>query len=475
MIQMVRIKRFTAALLVMLFVAALVPQTQVFAGSVQTTQIQVYNYLVGNLGFNTAAACGLMANAEAESGFNVMDIGDGNTSFGLFQWHAGRKSKLINFCKEKKLNYQSVEGQLKYLEYELKKSYKNVYNYLKSVDNTAEGAYKAGYHFCYYFEIPSNREVKSAKRGALARDTYWKKYSKYNGKQIPVTSKVSTSSTSSDKSSTSSVSYTRKLQVKSNCMYGEDILYMQKCLKKLGYKIDADGYYGNGTATVVKQFQKANGLKVDGIVGADTWKAIVSKSSSGNAAATTELKITQQPKAVTVDSGKSATFTVKASGNGLSYQWYTKKAGQSSWTKWAGHTTAKTSANSNDSWDGMQVRCTVKDSSGKQVNSNAVKVTVNIPLAITQQPKSITINCSDTGKFTVKATGKKLSYQWYIKKAGESTWTKWSGHTTATTSAISNTSWNGMQVRCVIKDGSGKQVTSKAAKVTLVGNLVAVG
>ena len=67
MIRMVSIKRLTAALLVVLFAAALVPQMQVNAASAQTTEIQVYNYLVGKLGFNTAATCGLMANIKHES------------------------------------------------------------------------------------------------------------------------------------------------------------------------------------------------------------------------------------------------------------------------------------------------------------------------------------------------------------------------------------------------------------------------
>ena len=432
MIQMVSIKRLTAALMVVLFAASFVPPMQAYAASTSTTEIQVYNQLVGKLGFNTAAAAGLMANIKHESGFNCSGTGDGNTSFGLFQWHAGRKSRLISYCKGKNLNYKTVEGQLSYLEYELKKSYKNVYKYLKSVDNSASGAYKAGYYFCYNYEIPANRGVKSGNRGALARDTYWKKYSKYNGKQISVKEKVSTGTT------TSKVKYTRKLEVKSNCMNGSDVKYMQQCLKKLGYKIDVDGCYGNGTANVVKKFQKANGLKADG-------------------------------------TGKSVTFTVKASGKGLSYQWYTKKSGATSWTKWPGHDAATAKATANDSWNGMQVRCTVKDSSGNTVNSNTVKVTICDPLEITQQPKSVTISCSDTVNFAVKATGKNLSYQWYVKKANSDTWAKWPGHDTASTSAISNTSWNGMQVRCVVTDASGSSVTSKAAKITLVGDQVAVG
>lgn len=486
---MVSIKRITAALLVLLFAATIIPQTQVSAASAATNEKLVYNYLVGKLGFNTAAACGLMANIKHESGFNISETGDGNTSYGLFQWHAGRKSRLINYCKSNGLNYKSVEGQLTYFQYELKSSYKKVYTYLKSVDNSASGAYKAGYYFCYYYEIPANRKVKAGNRGALARDTFWKKYSKSNGKQIAVGG--NTSSDSSATSTTSAkASYTRKIEVKSNCMYGADIKYMQRCLKKLGYKIDADGYYGNGSASVVKQFQKANGISADGKINEKTWKAIVkavengSGSTSDNKTTTTskttttaaaKLSITQQPASVAVNNGKSASFTVKASGKGLSYQWYIRKANDSDWSKWSGKTAATAKVTATDALDGAVVKCVVKDSSGKTVTSKAAKLSVSIALSITQQPKSVKISCSDTAKFTVKAEGKGLKYQWYYKKSGSSKWVKWAGHNTATTSAISNTSWKGMQVRCVVTDANGSSVTSSAAGITLVGNQVAVG
>ena len=106
---MVSIKRLTAALMVVLFAASFVPPMQAYAASTSTTEIQVYNQLVGKLGFNTAAAAGLMANIKHESGFNCSGTGDGNTSFGLFQWHAGRKSRLISYCKGKNLNYKTVD------------------------------------------------------------------------------------------------------------------------------------------------------------------------------------------------------------------------------------------------------------------------------------------------------------------------------------------------------------------------------
>ncbi len=380
---MVRVKRIAAALLAILFMAALVPQTQVSAASDRkTNEVKVYNYLVSNMGLNTAAACGLMANVECESNFNVKEKGDGNTSFGLFQWHRGRKSNLIQYCSEKGLDYQTVEGQLSYLEYELKKSYKGVYNYIKSVKNTAQGAYDAAYYWCYYYEVPSNRASKSAKRGNIAKNTYWKKYKGYNGKAIALSDNNSagnaqTSNTDAAEVDTATAttaasttqSFTRTIKVK---MKGADVKYIQNCLKKLGYSLTADGVYGNGTASIVKKFQKKQGITVNGQVNKTTWNAIVKAASKVKV-----LTITEHPKAVTVKSGVKTTFSVKATGDGLTYQWYYKKVGAKNWTLWKGQTKATITAKSKDCWDGRSVRCTVKDKYGKTVNSKAAKITLS--------------------------------------------------------------------------------------------------
>lgn len=55
---------------------------------------------------------------------------------------------------------------------------------------------------------------------------------------------------------------------------GAQVTKMQKLLMKKGYKLPkygADGDFGNETLTAVKQFQKDNGLTIDGIVGPKTW------------------------------------------------------------------------------------------------------------------------------------------------------------------------------------------------------------
>ena len=138
----------------------------------------VFNYLVDELKMNSAAACGVLANIYYESGFDPHMEGDNNTSYGICQWHADRKTNLINYCKSNNLDYTTLEGQLAFLKYELVNSYSKIYNYMLDEKNTAEGAYDAGWYWCYNFEVPANRETVSVTRGNLAKNTYWEQYGK---------------------------------------------------------------------------------------------------------------------------------------------------------------------------------------------------------------------------------------------------------------------------------------------------------
>ena len=42
--------------------------------------------------------------------------------------------------------------------------------------NSADGAYNAGYYWCYYYEVPANKESVAVTRGNLAKNTYWSEY-----------------------------------------------------------------------------------------------------------------------------------------------------------------------------------------------------------------------------------------------------------------------------------------------------------
>lgn len=80
---------------------------------------EVYNYLVANKGLSKSHALGILANIQAESGFNASAIGDNGTSGGLFQHHASRFSALKTHSGgewtnwQKQVDYALSEGATK--------------------------------------------------------------------------------------------------------------------------------------------------------------------------------------------------------------------------------------------------------------------------------------------------------------------------------------------------------------------------
>ena len=69
---------------------------------------------------------------------------------------------------------------------------------------------------------------------------------------------------------------------RNNPQLNPQVKELQQQLKQLGYDVDTDGKFGPGTEKAVKQFQQSAGLKDDGIVGNDTYKALDAAISKGN-------------------------------------------------------------------------------------------------------------------------------------------------------------------------------------------------
>lgn len=136
----------------------------------------VYSYLRDELGLNNAAIYGVMANINCESSFNTTVWGDHGTSYGLCQWHNGRNANLKAFCADNDLDYESVEGQVRFLAHELKTKYLNVYRRLHAVQDNPDGAYNAAFSFCVLFESPSDRINKGIDRGRLAQESFMSSY-----------------------------------------------------------------------------------------------------------------------------------------------------------------------------------------------------------------------------------------------------------------------------------------------------------
>lgn len=135
----------------------------------------IYRFLTEQIGLNTAAACGILANVERECDFRI-NLTSSDGGYGIVQWTGVRNRNLKNWCKKNDYDYKTLEGQLRFLEYELNGSYSKILKTMKNIENSPAGAYEAAYYFCYNFEIPANRVQNSIRRGNIAKDTYWKRY-----------------------------------------------------------------------------------------------------------------------------------------------------------------------------------------------------------------------------------------------------------------------------------------------------------
>lgn len=160
---------------------------------------EIFAFLTGEAGMNSAAACGVLANMHAESALNprssCKDI-NGKTSYGLCQWNGPRFKRLQSWCKENEQDYTTIPGQLRFLVDELANSYPQVYNHLMNVEDTEEGTYDAAHYWCYYYEMPASRGKRSKERGNLAQNSYWPNYGgaavELSQSQTPVLTGVTT-------------------------------------------------------------------------------------------------------------------------------------------------------------------------------------------------------------------------------------------------------------------------------------------
>lgn len=201
-----------------------------------TTKQIVYDFLRLELGYNSAAAAGVMSNIVHESGFEYDKMeyansgrayvskstsakyyqvpspsmtGNGNwigipniestlqitsalyyyrsskndfikygMGFGLVQWSFGRRVAMFNYGEANGLgNGRGTDGlaaQLAYLKYELTEgSYQNTHNVLLNVEDSAQGAYDASYRWARYFEVCGGGEAAYVTRANEAKNTYW--------------------------------------------------------------------------------------------------------------------------------------------------------------------------------------------------------------------------------------------------------------------------------------------------------------
>ncbi|MBO4289190.1 MAG: Ig-like domain-containing protein [Lachnospiraceae bacterium] len=167
--------------------------------------------------------------------------------------------------------------------------------------------------------------------------------------------------------------------------------------------------------------------------------------------------ITAQPEDQKVNLGKTAAFTVKATGDDLKYQWYYRNPHDFGWTAvsaaYGQKATYKVTAT--EARNGYQYYCVITNGS-HPVRTEAV--TLHVKPAVSTQPEDQKVSINSTAHFSVKAKGPgNLSYQWYYRTSSSGDWKKvsssdgtWSDYYVTATAKR-----DGYQYRCKISNSNG--------------------
>lgn len=121
----------------------------------------LYEYFI-KVGLTSAQACGVVAQADAESGFNTQARGDGGEAHGLFQMHPDRIAliKAHGFDMTSPSALVQAEG----VWWELQNSETEALGQLRA----SHSAYQAGHAMSVYYERPANEVEEANRRGNLA-------------------------------------------------------------------------------------------------------------------------------------------------------------------------------------------------------------------------------------------------------------------------------------------------------------------
>jgi hypothetical protein len=182
--------------------------------------------------------------------------------------------------------------------------------------------------------------------------------------------------------------------------------------------------------------------------------------ASSNAATLTvneQPAVTTAPQSTTICAGNNTTFTVNATGTGLTYQWQLSTDGGATYNDIVGATASSyTVTGTTPTFNGYRYRVVVSGACTPAVTSTAAILTVNTPIVVTA-PVTAPVCATGTASISITATGTGPSYQWQVSTDGGVNWSNvtngavYSGATTPTLT-ISNVTatMNGYLYRNVV-------------------------
>ena len=195
--------------------------------------------------------------------------------------------------------------------------------------------------------------------------------------------------------------------------------------------------------------------------------------------------VTADPSNATICEGANTSFSVTATGGGLTYQWqedpntgtFANVSNGGSNPIYAGATATSLSlTNVPVGHNQYKYRCVVSGTCAPSATSNEATLTVNAAPTITSHPSNASVNTGNNGSFSVTATGGGLTYQWQedpntgtfanISNGGSNP--AYSGATTATLSlTVVPIGHSNYQYKCIVSGTCTPAATSNTATLSV--------
>ena len=182
--------------------------------------------------------------------------------------------------------------------------------------------------------------------------------------------------------------------------------------------------------------------------------------------------VTTQPVNTAACAGADATFSITASGTGVTYNWQVSTDGGITWNNLspAVTTATLTLTGVTVSMNNNRYRCVIAISCNPVgVNSDPATLTVNTAPAIGTQPANTAVCEGADATFCVTATGTGLTYQWQVSTTGcTGPWTNIAGATSScyTVTGITSAA-NGNTYQCIVSGTCTPAVTTACATLTV--------
>jgi hypothetical protein len=212
------------------------------------------------------------------------------------------------------------------------------------------------------------------------------------------------------------------------------------------------GVYSGATTSTLTLTGAGAGLNNNQYRAIASFQCGSSTSSVGLLTVNTAPAITAQPSSMTLCVGGNHTFTVTATGSGLSYQWQSAPTCGGPFTNIPGATSSSLTLNNvTTAQNGTAYQVVINGACTPSVTSSCVTLNVITSVNITTQPVNTSVCVGGTTTLTAVGSGTGVIYQWQISTDGGATWTNvanappYSGATTGTltisgaTTAINNT------------------------------------